>query len=1567
VSPTPPQQSAGPGSDTARRPTSSRTGRGGASGPRAHDDAPADLIGAPAGDEPQFGQAVDEGSPADAPAGDAVSEIGAEMDASEIDRADLLGSDDSAGAGPGGPTATPEPAADQRGEPADQRRGPDDTGESADEAAELDVYHAPMVVVPNETVERRADKGGETIYSAAPPPRVRAAGSADDDVVPGHLGETAGALPHAGAGALAGADAGATSHDVPVIPAADAPSFADPPRADRPPEVPVRRPVTRRARRTPIADSALEPGAAPSRGERVGAALRVWRGDLAQTGGPNALLWYRDTPDGTLDLTKAHPTGVSMLMAGNRVRLSHLVREPAAFREALGTARRIRNKALELHDDHGLDAGYVCVGMATWQLPGTHRRPQAPIMLRSARLHAVDGAETDLEMELSTRVEINPVFLHYMASEQGVRLKGEALADLAHSTGRFDPLPVYRELRRVLAGVADFTIVDRRVISTFAMSKMAMVADLAAFADILAGNDVIAALAGDPNAEQALRADGDGGLADSDRRPAEPDLARESLVLDADPSQQDVIDAARSGRHVLLDAARGTGTTQTLANIAAALVAGDQRVLVVSESARQLADFTAYLDRAGLSELVLDARDPHELRRTISTDIIARVEGRRIPPGSREEGYGERGADPASGAAGDRESLTDPGESGPRDLDGRGGREESDGREGRDGTDGAASSRTHAALSPEEEALATVRRARPDDEDSPHRELARLRARLAGHSQALHAPREPWGVSIFEAQTALAALSAHADAPTSRVRIPPEALRRLTRDGMRQLAHEAAQVAADGAWTTAPGDEDPWWGAQLPTPEDAELAVAIAADLAGGRLAADRDVLDAALADAGLPPGRSVEDWHEALSLVAGVRDTLMAFRPEVYSRDLEPLIAATDPATEARSSWWARGSSHKKEARALALPHARIDSLHEALRRAHDQRERWVALTGRDDEPRVPEKAAEALARCVALEKDVAWLDVMLAGASGGSALMTLPIDRLQARLAQLAARADRADVVPAVRERLARLAQAGLGEFLRDLAHRHVAPERVVDEAEFVWWLSVLDAVAGQDPAYGSHDRAALHDLVREFVTCDRALHAGRAQQVLQRARAHARVEASTRPDQVNVLRDAAAYDRLPRPTRALLAECGEVVAAVAPIWVMSPLTLASVVPTHLAFDAVLIDDAGRMPVAHAVSALARAVRVVAAGDLQGLGPRHFETVAPADDVDEDDDAPAAYVSVLEALSAYLPLRHLTCAYGERDARLVSFAVGQREEEARAWPTPRRGTALRLLRTGAVISSVDQIGEAEARENSRVVDVVVEHLRQSPQSSLAVLAITPAQAAELDRHIRHALTRDAQAAAAPVLAEGADERLLVTTVDRAAGTTRDTVVFATGLMPLPGMRLRAPERLHHADGDRLVDTVVGIARHRLDIVSALTARDMAQIPAASAGQVRMAQLLEHAERDGYLGSAPDDDDRHALLRELAGRLRSEGLTVHEGYGVGEARIDLAVEEPYVPGKVVVAVHSDGARHAAVATVRERERLGPEQLDRLGWRTVRVWSTDVFRDPARDVARIVDAARAGG
>ena len=110
-------------------------------------------------------------------------------------------------------------------------------------------------------------------------------------------------------------------------------------------------------------------------------------------------------------------------------------------------------------------------------------------------------------------------------------------------------------------------------------------------------------------------------------------------------------------------------------------------------------------------------------------------------------------------------------------------------------------------------------------------------------------------------------------------------------------------------------------------------------------------------------------------------------------------------------------------------------------------------------------------------------------------------------------------------------------------------------------------------------------------------------------------------------------------------------------------------------------------------------------------------------------------------------------------------------------------------------------------------------------------------------------------------------------------------------------------------------------------------------------------------APRTGQAGGAPGGAD--PLRAEFARRLRDTGLVVHEGYGSAGHPIDLAVEDPDHPGHVLVAVETDGPAYAAMRSTRDRDRLRGEQLGRLGWMHVRVWSTDLFRDPARDVSRV--------
>nr|WP_259559551.1 hypothetical protein [Brachybacterium sillae] len=69
--------------------------------------------------------------------------------------------------------------------------------------------------------------------------------------------------------------------------------------------------------------------------------------------------------------------------------------------------------------------------------------------------------------------------------------------------------------------------------------------------------------------------------------------------------------------------------------------------------------------------------------------------------------------------------------------------------------------------------------------------------------------------------------------------------------------------------------------------------------------------------------------------------------------------------------------------------------------------------------------------------------------------------------------------------------------------------------------------------------------------------------------------------------------------------------------------------------------------------------------------------------------------------------------------------------------------------------------------------------------------------------------------------------------------------------------------------------------------------------------------------------------------------------------------RIELALGHPELPGRMLVAVDTDGEPYVNTPSQRERDRLRAERLESAGWSTERVWSWALFIDPEGEAERI--------
>ncbi len=316
------------------------------------------------------------------------------------------------------------------------------------------------------------------------------------------------------------------------------------------------------------------------------------RAEAAQLGGRSPLLRYLDGPEAGIEITKAHPSSLPTFITGKSTLLSNLFRDEVALRTATLAATRVTSRSVELRTVRGIDAVHLAVGLAQWRIGGVHYC--APVLLRPL---AIRRHHDDFELTLHGAFIVNPELVRAFREHFGVDLDGDALARLALADGVFKPQPVIDQLRARTTTIDTFTVQPRLVVSTFADVGTRMARDAAQL-----DHPVLNALAGHDDDRERLRAavEPPARLGPDERSPAS-----DTLLLDADSEQEDVLVRIAAGQSLAVHTLPGTGGTQTVINAAGALVQAGKRVLVVSARRATLENVRHRLTGIGLPGLAV--------------------------------------------------------------------------------------------------------------------------------------------------------------------------------------------------------------------------------------------------------------------------------------------------------------------------------------------------------------------------------------------------------------------------------------------------------------------------------------------------------------------------------------------------------------------------------------------------------------------------------------------------------------------------------------------------------------------------------------------------------------------------------------------------------------------------------------------------------------------------------------------------------------------------------------------------------------------------------------------------
>ncbi|HEY4225714.1 MAG TPA: AAA family ATPase [Pseudolysinimonas sp.] len=844
--------------------------------------------------------------------------------------------------------------------------------------------------------------------------------------------------------------------------------------------------------------------------------------------------------------------------------------------------------------------------------------------------------------------------------------------------------------------------------------------------------------------------------------------------------------------------------------------------------------------------------------------------------------------------------------------------------------------------------------------------LVRLRNVLLDYRSSLGRPDPALGVSVVDCVTELSRLAL--------LPVPPSTTARLDRTTIERMAGDRASVAKTmleaaqlGEFRYGPGDS-PWYGAQFANGEDAHRAHALAQKLHGEELPRLLVRAQQLIGSTRMRPFETIGELGVYLRLLTDIRDTLDRFVPAVFDRSLSELIVATAPRRDSQEMSSANRRRLKKLAKEYVRPGMHVGDLHEALSAIQRQRIMWQRFVAAGVVPEVPTGISDVAVAWQQVYADLGALDAPLGHTTRESQFAAMPLHRLGEVIADLAAESDVLQNLQERSELVSTMRSLELDPLLTDLAARHVPEEQIAAELELAWWRSALDTLLAGDRALLGAKTDVLERLEADFRLVDEAHAAGSAQLLGWQLAENWKIGLVDWPDEALDLKrllvaDAQSPDGI--TSAALQRSAPHLARSIAPIWLASPYEIADVTDT-MAFDTVLLLDAGATTVAENVGAIRRAKQVVAFGDPVTQTPASFDIGIGAVDAASAPESPDPGARALDELHArsalarlaeLLPSLSLTRSYragGEDLAELVNRRFYGGRIDSLPWAGSflghgslvldyvENGTGMPDADTGAV-ESVDA-------EVDRVVELVLEHAEARPHESLMVVTASDKHAVRVLQAVIAAMPTHPELSEF-VLGDSA-EAFAVLPIERAVAESRDRVIFSIGYGRTPHGRVLADfGPLGQPGGERLLAVAMTRARRSLVIVTCFRPSDV-EDGRLQHGAVALAEILDEVAARRAEPPLPDDSD--PMLVDLSRRLATRGLRTALGH---RGKLGLVAAN----GGTCIVIDTDAV--LAGRSLRESLRLRPEVLRRLGWHYARVHAFELFSDPDAVADRIARLA----
>jgi very-short-patch-repair endonuclease len=447
--------------------------------------------------------------------------------------------------------------------------------------------------------------------------------------------------------------------------------------------------------------------------------------------------------------------------------------------------------------------------------------------------------------------------------------------------------------------------------------------------------------------------------------------------------------------------------------------------------------------------------------------------------------------------------------------------------------------------------------------------------------------------------------------------------------------------------------------------------------------------------------------------------------------------------------------------------------------------------------------------------------------------------------------------------------------------------------------------------------------------------------------------------------------------KPLKEILELYEEDVLNIIPIWLTTPDVVSAIFPLKKElFDIVIYDEASQMPMEYALPPLYRAKRFVIAGDEKQLPPTDFFRASFDEDDDEIDGMDELEVkSLLELCKTRCPTVLLSYHYRSRYEEIINFSnYAYYNGKIAISPNKHRGKPFEFIKVK---------GRWENRKNyveaKKVVEKVHELLKKNSEKSIGIITFNSEHKDLIMDELEKKALEDERfktlyEKSLNLKKDNEDMSLFVRNIENVQGDERDIIIFSTAYAKDENDKLNhnfGP--LNRVGGENRLNVAITRAKEKVIIITSIEPEDLKVETLKNEGPKLLKKYMQYvkfisngdyANAEIILNSLCDVEKLNELQfdspfeEEVYDELTKRGHIVHTQVGCSKYRIDLAMKHPK-EDKYILGIECDGATYHSSRSAKERDLYRQRFLEMKGWKIIRIWSRNWWKNREKEILRI--------